>query len=219
MDANVQYLTHLDAVIGDADHGTNMRRGFHSVVLVLNEARPSTPGAVLAAVGHAFITKVGGAAGALYGAGFRSAARTLGENVDARAAELGDALRAALVGIRDLGAATMGDKTMVDAWGPAVGAYETVIRAGGDLIGATRAAADAAERGLRATAAMQARKGRASYIGARTIGHEDPGAASTVLILYALATTVAGLAPPRPVPRTFAQRLKQMRLGGSSHAS
>ena len=113
------------------------------------------------------------------------------------------ALRAALVGIQELGAAVVGDKTMVDAWDPAVSAYQAVINTGGDLVEATGAAAKAAERGQHATAAMQARKGRASYIGVRTIGHEDPGAASTVLILRALATTVAtaaGLVPTGAAP-------------------
>src|SRR5439155_1464058 len=91
-------------------------------------------------------------------------------------------------------AAVVGEKTMVDAWSPAIGAYRAVVDGGGDLVETTRAAAEAAERGLRAMVGMQARKGRASYIGARTIGHEDPGAASTVLILRALATTVSAAA-------------------------
>jgi dihydroxyacetone kinase-like protein len=207
IDANAHYLTHLDAVIGDADHGTNMRRGFRAVVMALNEVSLGTPGAVLAAAGQAFITKVGGAAGPLYGAGFRCAADALGDTVHASADEFGAALRKALVGIQDLGAATAGDKTMVDAWGPAVAAYERIIASGGDLVQATRAAADAAERGLRATAAMQARKGRASYIGPRTIGHEDPGAASTVLILCALSTTLAGSASQRLAPPPLADGL------------
>jgi len=204
IDANAHYLTHLDAVIGDADHGTNMRRGFRAVVMGLSEAPLGTPGAVLAATGQAFITKVGGAAGPLYGAGFRCAADALGDTEHASADEFGVALRKALVGIQDLGAATAGDKTMVDAWSPAVAAYERVIGTGGDLVQATRAAADAAERGLRATAEMQARKGRASYIGPRTIGHEDPGAASTVLILCALSTTLATSASERVAPPPLA---------------
>jgi phosphoenolpyruvate---glycerone phosphotransferase subunit DhaL len=121
------------------------------------------------------------------------------------AVQFGVALQAALTGIQELGAAVVGDKTMVDAWSPAVSAYQAVINTGGDIRAATAAAAAAAERGLRATATMQARKGRASYIGARTIGHEDPGAASTVLILRALAATIgepAGAAPVGAGPRT-----------------
>ena len=189
---NASHLTHLDAAIGDADHGINLRRGFQAAVAMLEEADPATPGAVLATVGRALISKTGGASGPLYGTGFRAAAKTLGEDVDINAVQLGDALRAALAGIQQLGAASEGDKTMVDALTPAVSAYQAVIDTGGDLAGATRAAADAAARGLQETIPLQARKGRASYLGARTVGHEDPGAASTTLILEALATVTAG---------------------------
>ena len=107
------------------------------------------------------------------------------------AVQFGVALQAALAGIQGLGAAELGDKTMVDAWIPAVRAYHAVMASGGDLVEAARAAAEAAEQGLRATVDVPARKGRASYLGTRTIGHEDPGAASTVFILRALAGTVA----------------------------
>jgi phosphoenolpyruvate---glycerone phosphotransferase subunit DhaL len=185
---NADHLTHLDAAIGDADHGINLRRGFHAAVAMLEETSPATPGAVLATVGRALISKTGGASGPLYGTGFRQAAKTLGEDVDVSAVQLGAALQAALAGIQQLGAAAEGDKTMVDALGPAVSAYQAVIDTGGELAEATRAAAAAAARGLQETVSMQARKGRASYLAARTIGHEDPGAASTVLILRALAT-------------------------------
>jgi phosphoenolpyruvate---glycerone phosphotransferase subunit DhaL len=188
---NADHLTHLDAAIGDADHGINLRRGFQAAVAMLDETDPSTPGAVLATVGRALISKTGGASGPLYGTGFRQAAKTLGEDVDVSAVQLGAALRAALAGIQQLGAAAEGDKTMVDALGPAVSAFEAVIDTGGDLAEATRAAADAAARGLQETIPMQARKGRASYLGPRTVGHEDPGAASTVLILQALAVATA----------------------------
>ena len=190
---NADHLTHLDAAIGDADHGINLRRGFQAAVSMLDETDPPTPAAVLATVGRALIAKTGGASGPLYGTGFRQAAKTLGEDADVSAVQLGAALQAALAGIQQLGAAAAGDKTMVDALSPAVGAYQDVIDTGGDLATATRAAADAAARGLQETVAMQARKGRASYLGARTIGHEDPGAASTVLILRALADVTAGI--------------------------
>jgi dihydroxyacetone kinase-like protein len=133
----------------------------------------------------------------LYGTGFRQAGKTLGEDLDVSAIQLGAALEAALAGIQQLGAAAEGDKTMVDALIPAVNAYRAVIDTGGDLPEATRAAADAAARGLQATIGLTARKGRASYLGPRTIGHEDPGAASTVLILQALANATAGLAMER----------------------
>jgi dihydroxyacetone kinase-like protein len=188
---NADHLTHLDAAIGDADHGINLRRGFQAAVRMLDETDPATPAAVLATVGRALISKTGGASGPLYGTGFRQAAKTLGEDADVSAVQVGAALKAALAGVQQLGAAVEGDKTMVDALGPAVTAYQAVIDAGGDLAEATRAAADAAARGLKETVGMQARKGRASYLGARTIGHEDPGAASTLLILRALATAAA----------------------------
>jgi dihydroxyacetone kinase-like protein len=137
------------------------------------------------------MANLGGAAGPLYGSGFRQAGKALGDEAEVSAARFGAALHAALGAIQELGAAVEGDKTMVDALGPAVSAYRAVINSGGDLATATRSAADAALRGQRATAGMQARKGRASYIGARSIGHEDPGSASTALILHALATTIA----------------------------
>jgi dihydroxyacetone kinase-like protein len=190
---NADHLTHLDSAIGDADHGINLRRGFQAAVTKLDETDPATPAAVLATVGRALISKTGGASGPLYGTAFRQAAKSLGEDPDVGVVQLGAALRAALDGIQQLGAANEGDKTMVDALGPAVRAYQAVVDAGGDLAEATRAAADAAARGLHETIGMQAHKGRASYLGARTIGHEDPGAASTVLILRALAGVTAEL--------------------------
>jgi phosphoenolpyruvate---glycerone phosphotransferase subunit DhaL len=188
VEENADHLTHLDAAIGDADHGINLRRGLRAAVVMLEQADPDTPGAVLSTVGRALISKTGGASGPLYGTAFRQAAKSLGEDADVSVVQVGAALQAALAGIQQLGAAAEGDKTMVDALSPAVAAYQAVVDAGGDIPDATRAAADAATRGLAATVDMQARKGRASYLGPRTVGHEDPGAASTVLILRALAT-------------------------------
>jgi len=188
---NADHLTHLDAAIGDADHGVNLRRGFQAAVATLAETSPGTPAAVLATVGRSLISKTGGASGPLYGTAFRRAAKVLGEGAEVDPVQLGAALQAALDGIQQLGAANERDKTMVDALAPAVRAYQATVDAGGDLAEATRAAAGAAEQGLQATVAMQARKGRASYLGARTVGHEDPGAASTVLILRALASATA----------------------------
>jgi len=127
---NAQYLTHLDAVIGDADHGINMRRGFQSALANLEATNPSTPGGVLATVGRSFLSDLGGAAGPLYGTGFLQAAETLGEDVDVSAAQLGMALQAALAGIQQLGAAATGDKTMVDALAPAVDAYRAIVDTG-----------------------------------------------------------------------------------------
>jgi dihydroxyacetone kinase-like protein len=196
VDGNADHLTQLDAAIGDGDHGINLRRGFAAAAAMLDDTDPRTPGAVLSTVGRALISKTGGASGPLYGTAFRQAAKSLGEDPDVSVVQLGAALQAALDGIRQLGAASEGDKTMVDALSPAVTAYQAAVGGGGGIADATRAAAEAAERGLRGTAAMQARKGRASYLGPRTIGHEDPGAASTVLILQALATATAPLTGP-----------------------
>lgn len=197
---NADHLTHLDAAIGDADHGVNLRRGFQAAVATLADTSPATPAAVLATVGRSLISKTGGASGPLYGTGFRRAAKALGEDAEVDPVQFGAALQAALDGIQQLGAANEGDKTMVDALAPAVRAYQAVVDAGGDLAEATRAAADAATRGLQETVGMQAHKGRASYLGARTVGHEDPGAASTVLILSALATATAGAPAQRDAP-------------------
>jgi dihydroxyacetone kinase-like protein len=197
---NADHLTHLDSAIGDADHGVNLRRGFQAAVATLAETSPDTPAAVLATVGRALISKTGGASGPLYGTAFRRAAKALGEGAEIDQVQLGAALQAALDGIRQLGAAYEGDKTMVDALAPAVRAYQAAVDAGGDLAEATRAAAGAAEQGLQQTVGMQAHKGRASYLGARTIGHEDPGAASTVLILRGLASATAAAPAEREAP-------------------
>src|SRR5256884_6121550 len=150
---NADHLTHLDAAIGDADHGINLSRGFKAAVTMLSETDPATPGAVLATLGRALISKTGGASGPLYGTGFRSAAKTLGEDPDVSAVQLGAALAAALAGIRQLGAAEPGDKTMVDALGPAVQAYQAAVDTGADLSEAPRAAAAAPPPGPGATGA------------------------------------------------------------------
>src|SRR5437588_1750471 len=136
---NADHLTHLDAAIGDADHGINLSRGLRAAVAMLDETAPATPGAVLTTLGRALISKTGGASGPLYGTGFRAAAKTLGQDPDVSAVQLGAALAAALAGIRQLGAAEPGDKTMGDALGPAVQAYQAAVDTGADLAGATRA--------------------------------------------------------------------------------
>src|SRR5262249_14503073 len=145
---NADHLTHLDAAIGDADHGINLRRGFQAAVTMLSENSPQTPAGGLATVGRGLLRQTGGAAGPLYGTGFPAAPKTLGEDRDVSPVARGAALAAALAGIQQLGAAEPGDKTMVDALIPAVNGYQAVIDGGGDLPEATRAAADAAARGL-----------------------------------------------------------------------
>jgi phosphoenolpyruvate---glycerone phosphotransferase subunit DhaL len=186
---NADHLTHLDAAIGDADHGINLSRGIKAAVAMLDEAEPATPAAVLATVGRALISKTGGASGPLYGTAFRAAAKTLGEDPDVSPVQLGAALAAGLAGIRQLGAAEPGDKTMVDAWTPAVDAARAAADDGADPAAVLSAAADAAQAGAVATEPLVARKGRASYLGERSAGHRDPGAESSSLLLAAAAET------------------------------
>jgi len=178
-------LTRLDSEIGDGDHGSNLDRGMRAAVAALDADLP--PGKVLMTAGRTLVSKTGGASGPLYGTALRRAGKALGDASEVSAEELGGALRAALDGIRELGKAEEGDKTMIDAWTPAVAAYEAA--AGEGFTAAARAALDAAEKGAEATVPLQARKGRASYLGPRSVGHLDPGAASTVLLFRALAET------------------------------
>jgi len=180
------HLTQLDAAIGDADHGINLARGFTAVLTALEAATPATPGAVLTLTGSTLISKVGGASGPLYGVAFRRAGKALGDVPDVDLAALAGALEAALAGVQQLGAAREGDKTMVDALAPATGAFSKAISEGASPTDALSALAEAAQAGATATISMQALKGRASYLGPRSVGHEDPGAASTALILGAL---------------------------------
>ena len=186
------HLTSLDSAIGDADHGVNLHRGFTAVTAKLAAADPppATPGAVLMLVGRTLISTVGGASGPLYGTAFREMGKTLGDASPADDATFVAALRAGLDGVRRLGAAVEGDKTMVDAYAPALAALEEAVRAGHPLATAVKSAAHAAEDGARATVPLEARKGRASYLGARSIGHQDPGAASTALLFGALQRAV-----------------------------
>ena len=185
------HLTQLDAAIGDADHGINMARGFGAVTAALAQRDPLTPGAVLTLAGSTLISKVGGASGPLYGMALRSAGKALGDVPDADLAALAAALEAALGGVQKLGAAKEGEKTMVDALAPAVSALAKALAEGAPADGALTALAAAAAEGAQATISMQALKGRASYLGPRSVGHEDPGAASTALILRALRDVAA----------------------------
>jgi dihydroxyacetone kinase-like protein len=180
------HLTQLDAAIGDADHGINLDRGFTAVVSAIESATPVTPGAVLTLTGTTLISKVGGASGPLYGTAFRRAGRALGDAADVDLPGLAVALEDALAGVQQLGAAREGDKTMVDALAPATAAFSKAIAEGASDAGALAVLVEAAQAGAAATISMQALKGRASYLGPRSVGHEDPGAASTALILGAL---------------------------------
>ncbi len=199
IEANRDHLTQLDAAIGDADHGINLARGFAAVLAALDTKPAATPGAVLVLTGSTLISKVGGASGPLYGMAFRRAGQALGTAEEVDLAALGQALEAALAGVQQLGAAREGDKTMVDALAPATRALAKAVAEGTPRDDALAAAAAAAAEGAAATVSMEARKGRASYLGPRSVGHEDPGAASTVLILTALrdvASRDVGAAAP-----------------------
>jgi dihydroxyacetone kinase-like protein len=188
--AQRDHLTQLDAAIGDADHGTNLARGFAAVLTALAADNPATPGAVLALTGRTLISKVGGASGPLYGTAFRRAGKSLGDAPDVDLPALAAALEAALAGVQQLGAAREGDKTMVDVLAPATSAFSKAVAEGRPAPEALDALAEAAQAGAEATISMQALKGRASYLGPRSVGHEDPGAASAALILGALRDTV-----------------------------
>ena len=188
IEANRDHLTRLDAAIGDADHGINLSRGFTAVLRALDPAS-KTPGAILTLTGNALISKVGGASGPLYGVAFRRAGKSLGDAADVDLPAVAAALQAALAGVQQLGAAREGDKTMVDALAAAARAFSKAVAEGASQDNALGSLAWAAQAGAAATISMQALKGRASYLGPRSVGHEDPGAASTALILTALRDT------------------------------
>ena len=183
-------LIELDRAIGDGDHGENLDRGFRAVLGRLDDA-PATPGAVLKTVATTLISTVGGASGPLYGTAFLRASTSAGDAAELDGAALAALLAAARDGIVHRGKAEPGDKTMVDAWTPAVDAASGAADAGESPAAVLTAAADAAASGAESTDALVARKGRASYLGERSAGHRDPGAASTALILRAAAEAAA----------------------------
>ena len=192
MEENRRLLTKLDSEIGDGDHGNNMNRGFQAVLERLGDADPSTPADVLKTVFMTLISKVGGAAGPIYGTAFMEASKALGDKKEVSAEDAADALQAALAGVKKRGkGAEVGDKTIVDALQPAAEAAK-VAAGEGSVAGVFRAAAGAAEAGAESTIPMRARKGRASYLGARAEGHQDPGATSTYLLLDAAARALEG---------------------------
>ncbi|MDX6522734.1 MAG: phosphoenolpyruvate---glycerone phosphotransferase subunit DhaL [Gaiellales bacterium] len=185
--AQKDYLTQLDAAIGDADHGVNMTRGFAAVESKMDELDGGTPpGKLLVAAGQTLVSTVGGASGPLWGTALRRAGKAMGEAEQVDAVALAEALQAAVAGVVELGAAQPGDKTMVDALQPAVDALRAGVDGGGSLPQTLAEATAAAEQGMRETVPMLARKGRASYLGERSIGHQDPGATSAALIVAAL---------------------------------
>ncbi|MEV6176937.1 dihydroxyacetone kinase subunit DhaL [Streptomyces sp. NPDC052016] len=181
VDREAERLTALDSPIGDADHGSNLQRGFRAVTAALEKEAPATPGAVLALAGRQLISTVGGASGPLYGTLLRRTGKALGDAAEVSEEQLAVALRAGVDAVMQLGGAAPGDKTMIDALVPAVDA----------LSDGFEQARTAAEQGAVATTPLQARKGRASYLGERSIGHQDPGATSAALLVAAL-TEAAG---------------------------
>lgn len=192
MAENRSWLIELDRPIGDSDHGENMDRGFQAVLQKLAETPPETPGAALKLTAMTLMSKVGGAAGPLYGTAFLRAATAFGDALEVDPAGLATALVAARDGIVARGKAEPGDKTMVDAWTPAAEAAQAAAADGsGNVLAVLVAAAEAAEAGAVATDPLVARKGRASYLGERSAGHRDPGAASSALILRAAVGAAA----------------------------
>jgi dihydroxyacetone kinase-like protein len=188
--AERDHLVQLDAAIGDGDHGINMTRGFEAVVQALGADNGSPPGRLLIIAGRTLVSTVGGASGPLWGSALRAGGRVLGDDTTFDGAQLAEVLAAALASVKDLGTAALGDKTMVDALEPAVETLRARIADGEPLPQALEAAAEAAEAGMRGTIPLQARKGRASYLGERSVGHQDPGATSTALIVRALQRAV-----------------------------
>lgn len=188
--ANKEQLTALDAAIGDADHGINMDRGFSEVLLRLPALQEQDLGGVFKGVGMTLLSKVGGASGPLYGTLFLRMGMAAAGKEELSLAEFAAELSAGVDGIRQRGSARPGDKTMIDALAPAIAALQEATDAGMDACQALETAAAAAEAGMTATIPMQASKGRASYLGPRSIGHQDPGATSAWLLVNAAASAV-----------------------------
>jgi dihydroxyacetone kinase-like protein len=191
MRQNRDYLTQLDAAIGDADHGVNMDRGFQVAVQKLGNEPPNDIGAIFRTVGMALLSSVGGAAGPLYGTFFLELGKQLAGRTTVSAQEWATALRTAVATVAARGQAQVGDKTMIDALAPAVEELERALAEGVSLAAAMQRAAAAAAEGMRATIPLQARRGRASYLGERSVGHQDPGATSSALLLTAAAEILA----------------------------
>ena len=187
---NKEYLTELDSAIGDADHGINMDRGFAAVEKKLPSVEDKDIGTILKTAGMALVSTVGGAGGPLYGTFFMKAGMALNGKNEISAEDMVAAFEAAVDGVKMRGKATTGEKTMLDALVPALEAMKQTVSDGGDIHAALEAATAAAEEGMKATIPMLATKGRASYLGERSIGHQDPGATSSWLLLKTAAETI-----------------------------
>lgn len=191
MRQNRDYLTGLDAAVGDADHGANMDRGFQTVLQKLPSWDGSDIGGILKLAGMALMSSVGGASGPLYGTFFMRAGTAAAGKEELDDDDLLKLLKAGVEGILQRGRPVLGDKTMYDALFPALDALRAALSSGADTQTALDRAVAAAEEGMLATIPLQARKGRASYLGERSIGHQDPGATSSYLILKALRDAAA----------------------------
>ena len=184
---NRQWLTELDSAIGDADHGANMDRGFTAVLAELQASPPQDVGAALKAVAMTLIRTVGGASGPLYGTFFLRASSACAGKTTLQAYDLVRVFQAGIEGVQQRGKAELGDKTMVDALLPALEAMHKALGNASSLAEILQQAVAAADLGMRGTIPLRARKGRASYLGDRSIGHQDPGATSTYLLLETAA--------------------------------
>ena len=184
---NKEYLTDLDSAIGDADHGINMERGFKAILKKLPSVEDKDAGTILKTAGMALVSSVGGAAGPLYGTAFMQAGMAIAGKYELEAEDLLAILDAALKGVIMRGRANLDDKTMVDAITPAVNAIREALGNGAGTVEALEQAAAAAEKGMKDTIPMLAKKGRASYLGERSIGHQDPGATSSYLLINTMA--------------------------------
>jgi dihydroxyacetone kinase-like protein len=185
-------LVRLDTAIGDGDHGTNLDRGMRKAVEKVDGTAGEDIGALLKAVGMALVSSVGGAAGPLYGTLFLQMGTASAGREELDLAGWTAALEAGVNGVRARGKAEPGDKTMIDALVPALEALRAAADGGSGLADALRRSADAAEEGMQATIPLEARRGRASYLGPRSVGHQDPGATSTQLLLAIAAGTFGG---------------------------
>ncbi|MCB8925567.1 MAG: dihydroxyacetone kinase ADP-binding subunit DhaL [Ardenticatenaceae bacterium] len=190
LNENRSYLTDLDSAIGDADHGTNMDRGFKKVMEKLPTVSDKDIGNILKTTGMTLISSVGGASGPLYGTFFMRSGMAMAAKEELSDEDLFKLLQAGVEGILQRGRPNLEDKTMYDAWAPALEAMQNALSAGEGTVAVLETAVAACEQGMKNTIPLQARKGRASYLGERSIGHQDPGATSSYLMLNALLETV-----------------------------
>ena len=190
LEENKDYLTELDAAIGDADHGINMNRGFQKVLTQLPTVTNKDIGSIFKTVSMTLISTIGGASGPLYGTLFLRASAVVTGKSELTTEDMNKVFAAAVEGVVQRGKANLGDKTMLDALSPAANTFTEAVANGSSFLDSLKQAVDAAESGMKNTIPMLAKKGRASYLGDRSIGHQDPGATSIYLILKALLDTV-----------------------------